>query len=69
MERRVRIDDLIYYRRRLVAERRAASVCEDNMVALAHLKMADEYQRRIDLLAEAPAPLALAGTPIPARNS
>lgn len=68
MEGQVRTDDLIYYRRRLVTERRAASACEDDMVALAHVQMADEYQRRIDLLAEAPAPLTLAGTPIPARK-
>ena len=39
-------DDRDYYIRRASEERRRAGVCEDNAVALAHLKMADEYERR-----------------------
>ena len=39
-------DDSEYFIRRASEERRRAGVCEDNAVALAHLKMADEYERR-----------------------
>jgi len=43
-------DNLDYFRRRAREEREIAATCEDNAIAMAHLKMADEYQRRIDEL-------------------
>jgi hypothetical protein len=46
-------DDAAYYRKRAGEEREKAAICEDNLVALAHLRMADEYDRRVrDLIAE-----------------
>jgi hypothetical protein len=40
-------DDRAYYEARARQERVIAARCEDNAVALAHLRMADEYDRRI----------------------
>jgi hypothetical protein len=45
-------NDTVYFTARARKERRMASVAEDNAVALAHLMMADAYDRR---LAEMPA--------------
>lgn len=42
----MRTDQLDYLRRRAREERDRAAICEDNSVALAHLRMADEYERR-----------------------
>jgi hypothetical protein len=36
-----------YFLERARCERRKAGTCEDRAVAIAHLKMADEYDRRI----------------------
>ena len=36
----------IYYEQRAREERQRAVVCEDNSAALAHLRMAEEYERR-----------------------
>jgi mannitol/fructose-specific phosphotransferase system IIA component (Ntr-type) len=46
-----RIEDRAYYRRRAWEERQKASTCEDNTVALTHLKMAEEYDKRTRFLA------------------
>ena len=43
-------DDVIYYRKRAQEERERALVCEDNSVVLAHRRLADEYERRIQQL-------------------
>ncbi|MCP3732492.1 hypothetical protein M9978_18880 [Sphingomonas sp. MG17] len=40
------MDDAAYFRRRAREERERAATCEDNPAALAHLRMADEYERR-----------------------
>jgi hypothetical protein len=40
-------DDESYFRMRAQREREIAGSCHDNAVALAHLKMADEYERRL----------------------
>jgi hypothetical protein len=40
-------DDHSYFRERARQEREIALTCEDNSAALAHLRMADEYERRI----------------------
>lgn len=47
-----------YFSQRAAQERAAANKCEDNAVALAHLRMADEYERRAQHLAPAPTQLA-----------
>jgi hypothetical protein len=39
-------DDRTYYRSRARQERSIAATCEDNSAALAHLAMANEYERR-----------------------
>jgi hypothetical protein len=39
-------DDREYFIRRARQERAIASTCEDNAVALAHLRMADTYECR-----------------------
>lgn len=45
--------DRNYYEARVRQERAIASTCEDNAVALAHFRMADEYERRLgEALAE-----------------
>lgn len=43
-------DNLDYFRRRADEERQIAATSEDNAVAAAHLKMADEYQKRVEEL-------------------
>ena len=43
---RTESEDRNYYRQRASEERQRAIVCEDNSAALAHLKMAEEYDRR-----------------------
>lgn len=43
----MREDDASYYRKRARQERERAATCEDNSVALAHLRMSDEYERRV----------------------
>ena len=40
-------DDRTYFEVRARQERAIGSTCEDNAVALAHLRMANEYERRI----------------------
>jgi hypothetical protein len=40
-------DDESYYRMRAQREREIAVNCEDNAVALAHLKLADAYEQRL----------------------
>jgi len=40
-------DDASYFRRRAQREREIANICENNAVALAHLRMAEEYERRL----------------------
>lgn len=41
------IGDREYYRRRARNERHKASICEDNAVALAHFRLADAYDQRV----------------------
>lgn len=41
-----RLDDFDYLVARARQERAIASACEDDAVALVHLEMADEYERR-----------------------
>lgn len=43
----MRDDEIAYYRKRLRQERGATVVGEDIAVALAHLKMADEYEKLV----------------------
>lgn len=43
-------DDMTYYRKRAQEERERALVCEDNSVVLAHRRLADEYERRVQQL-------------------
>lgn len=40
------MNDSAYFRKRASEERERAATCEDNLVALTHLRMADEYERR-----------------------
>jgi hypothetical protein len=40
-------DDESYYRQRAQREREMAGSCQDNGAALAHLRMAEEYERRV----------------------
>ncbi|MDB5677096.1 hypothetical protein [Sphingomonas bacterium] len=47
-------DNLDYFRRRAHEERQIAATCEDNAVTAAHLKMAEEYQKRVDELNDQP---------------
>jgi hypothetical protein len=46
--------NLDYFRRRAHEERSIAATCGDNAVVAAHLKMANEYQKRVDELNDAP---------------
>jgi hypothetical protein len=39
-------ENRIYYAQRAREERQRAVICEDNSAALAHLRMAEEYDRR-----------------------
>ena len=41
-------DDMIYFEVRARQERERAAACEDNSVAKTHLRMADEYERRLN---------------------
>lgn len=41
------ISDRTYFARRAREERERAAPCEDNSVALAHLRLADEYDRLV----------------------
>lgn len=43
-------DNLDYFRRRAEEERRCAAASGDQAVAAAHLRMAEEYRKRIDEL-------------------
>jgi hypothetical protein len=40
------LEDRDYFARRAAEERAIASTCEDNAAALAHFRLADEYERR-----------------------
>jgi hypothetical protein len=51
MTSREEIKNRAYFTRRAREERQIAAICEDNAVALAHLKMADEYTKRITAIA------------------
>ncbi len=42
----MRYDDKEYYLRRAHEERERAAVCENNSVALVHLELAEQYQRK-----------------------
>ncbi|SFJ06308.1 hypothetical protein SAMN03159338_0699 [Sphingomonas sp. NFR04] len=44
-------DDRSYFQRRARAELAIASICEDNAAALAHFRLADEYERRVRAMA------------------
>ena len=46
-------ENLIYYAQRAREERQRAVTCEDNSAALAHLRMAEEYDRRAQDIAMA----------------
>ncbi|HVJ02526.1 MAG TPA: hypothetical protein VM662_10105 [Sphingomonas sp.] len=46
-------DDRAYFAQRAREERERANVCEDNAVALVHIKMADAYDRRAEQATEA----------------
>ena len=46
----MRTDDASYYRERARQERERAATCEDNAVALAHLKMAEAYDKRVEMI-------------------
>ena len=41
-----RLDDMRYFAQRAHEERARAIICEDNVAAIVHLKMAEEYERR-----------------------
>jgi hypothetical protein len=51
----MRQDDHLYYMRRAQQERDRAGTCEDNAAAIAHFKLAEEYERRV----QDSAPIAL----------
>jgi len=44
-------EDRSYFQRRARAELAIASTCEDNAAALAHFRLADEYERRVRAMA------------------
>ncbi|GEM_PF-3483000 len=44
-------EDRSYFQRRARAELAIASTCEDNAAALAHFRLADEYERRLRAMA------------------
>jgi hypothetical protein len=50
--------NLDYLQARARQERNIAITSEDNCVALAHLRMADEYERRAQMLKDAALPAA-----------
>ncbi|MHA6724234.1 hypothetical protein [Sphingomonas sp. RS2018] len=43
----MREEDVAYYAKRARQEREKASACHDNAIALAHLRMADGYDRML----------------------
>jgi hypothetical protein len=43
-------ENRIYYAQRAREERQRAVICEDNSAALAHLRMAEEYDRRAQIV-------------------
>lgn len=49
------IDDRDYFARRAKEERQRAVGCEDNSAAFVHLKMAEEYDRRLGSVIASPA--------------
>lgn len=55
--------DLDYLEKRARQERDIAIVSEDNCVALAHLRMADEYERRAQASKDARHPIRLHALP------
>jgi hypothetical protein len=48
----VEVDDRSYFLNRASRERELAARCIDNAAALAHCRMADEYERRVAMLSE-----------------
>lgn len=50
-------DQLDYLQARAQQERNIAITTEDNCVALVHLRMADEYERRAQMLKDAAQPV------------
>jgi hypothetical protein len=44
-------EDLAYYMRRAQRERDVGNCCEDNTAALAHFRLAEEYERRAAAMA------------------
>jgi len=44
-------EDRSYFQRRARAELAIASTCEHNAAALAHFRLADEYERRVRAMA------------------
>ena len=48
------LEDRAYFAKRAQEERERAATCEDNAAALAHLKLADEYNRRANELTAEP---------------
>ena len=49
--------NLDYLQARAQQERNIAITSEDNCVALAHLRMADEYERRAEMLKDSAQPI------------
>jgi len=49
-----RIDDRAYFLKRAREERDRAAGCQDNVAALVHLRLADEYAKRVEGLAAEP---------------
>lgn len=47
MTARNEIEERSYCTRRAREERQKAAICEDNSAALVHLKLAEEYERRV----------------------
>jgi len=50
-------DDQVYFARRAVEERRRADIAADSAIATAHLRMAAEYERRLQAQAEEAMPV------------
>lgn len=49
-------EDLAYYMRRAQRERDVGNRCEDNTAALAHFRLAEEYERRAAAMADRTSP-------------
>lgn len=58
-------EDRGYFRRRAHTELAIASTCEDNAAALAHFRLADEYERRLRAMPLTPLRSA---APLPSRR-